>query len=107
MTLTRLRVLALLARGPSHGYGYGIQKALVHRPIPTGTVYEVLIDLQRAGLIEPCAGVMTTRGRVRRMYRITSAGLDELHDVLSELLGYPKIVRCVARASGAGGDVLD
>lgn len=68
-------VLAVLERGPLHGYG--VVAALRLRSggavdLPTGTVYPALHRLERAGLISARAD--TVAGRNRRVYTLTSPG---------------------------------
>jgi PadR family transcriptional regulator PadR len=72
-------VLAVLERGPLHGYG--VIEALQVRSggalaVPTGTVYPALNRLERAGLI---ASTWTTAGgRRRRTYTLTRPGRHAL-----------------------------
>jgi PadR family transcriptional regulator len=68
-------VLAVLERGPLHGYG--VVQTLYTRSggvvdVPTGTVYPGLRRLERSGLIS--ASEDTVAGRRRRVYRLTAAG---------------------------------
>lgn len=68
-------VLAVLERGPLHGYG--VVQALQLRSggavdVPTGTVYPALHRLERSGLLS--AKEDTVAGRRRRVYRLTASG---------------------------------
>ena len=67
-------VLAVLASGPSHGYG--LIEALRDRSggvfdLPEGSVYPALHRLERAGLV--ASGWSEVGGRRRRVYRLTAA----------------------------------
>lgn len=73
-----LCVLALLARGES--YGYELSQSLAARglgPIQGGTLYPVLLRLQRSGLVvaDWRAG---ESGPARKYYRISARGNEEL-----------------------------
>ena len=68
-------VLAVLATGPSHGYG--LIEALRDRSggvfdLPEGSVYPALHRLERAGLV--ASGWSEVGGRRRRVYCLTAAG---------------------------------
>ncbi|HXD62482.1 MAG TPA: PadR family transcriptional regulator [Lacisediminihabitans sp.] len=84
---TRIMVLGIVAyRQPISGYG--IEKTLAEwavdrwTTIAPASVYQQLRTLGRSGLIEPVAG-STTRAAE---FRCTSAGRDELHRLLLDLL---------------------
>ncbi len=68
-------VLAVLERGPLHGYGV-VQALLLSSggalEVPTGTVYPALHRLERSRLIS--AKENTVAGRRRRVYTLTAAG---------------------------------
>lgn len=70
-----LLLLAVLARGPAHGY------ALIERlrarsegafDLPEGTIYPALHRLERAGLLK--SGWSDASGRRRRVYTLTRHG---------------------------------
>jgi len=68
-------VLAVLATGPSHGYG--LIEALRDRSggvfdLPEGSVYPALHRLERAGLV--ASGWSEVGGRRRRVYSLTVSG---------------------------------
>lgn len=68
-------VLAVLERGPLHGYG--VVEALRWRSggavdVPTGTVYPTLYRLERSRLVSSKWG--TVASRRRRIYQLTAAG---------------------------------
>ena len=66
-------VLAVLADGPAHGYR--IQKRVAEatgQPLPPGTLYPLLHDLETRALVDVSS--QTVRGRPRKVYRLTEAG---------------------------------
>lgn len=74
-------LLALLERGPMHGYQLRLEFEAATGatwPLNVGQVYTTLARLERDGLVEPAAGHDGADARVT--YRITTAGSDELRD---------------------------
>jgi DNA-binding PadR family transcriptional regulator len=68
-------VLAVLGRGPAHGYG--LIELLRERSggffdLPEGSVYPALHRLEQAGLVE--SGWSEAGGRRRRVYTLTARG---------------------------------
>jgi DNA-binding PadR family transcriptional regulator len=89
-----LAVLAVVQERPVHPY----EMASVLRargkdrdmPIKWGSLYTVVGNLEKHGLIE-VAGSERSGGRPERtVYRITAAGREELADWVRELLGTPE-----------------
>jgi DNA-binding PadR family transcriptional regulator len=89
-----LAVLAVLQEKPAHPY----EMAAVLRargkdqdmPIKWGSLYTVVGNLAKHGLIE-VAGSERSGGRPERtVYRITAAGREELADWVRELIGTPE-----------------
>jgi DNA-binding PadR family transcriptional regulator len=77
-------LLALLERGPRHGYGlkHEFEARLGHTwPLNVGQVYTTLARLERDGLV--AAWPETPDEADRRAYRITGAGREELAAWLS------------------------
>jgi len=72
-------VLAVLERGPLHGYGI-IEQLRVRSEsvfdLPEGTVYPALYRLERAGLVTSTRS--TFEGRPRRVYRLARPGRSAL-----------------------------
>lgn len=80
MTEQAFFVLTALAGGPRHGYGIvGEVGELSHGRVRlrVGTLYGVLDRLVGDGLVEPEREEVVD-GRLRRYYRLTGAGRDEL-----------------------------
>lgn len=74
-----LLVLAVLARGPAHGYALiaSLREASDGVfSLPEGSVYPALHRLEAAGVVESDWAVVG--GRRRRMYRLSATGADEL-----------------------------
>src|SRR3712207_1459950 len=70
-------VLASLLEGPSHGYAIAQRAAELSDgrvTLTAGTLYGALDRLSSEGAIEP-AGEEVVAGRLRRIYRLTPAGL--------------------------------
>ncbi|MFB4278925.1 MULTISPECIES: PadR family transcriptional regulator [unclassified Nonomuraea] len=70
-------LLALLSRGPRHGYQLRVEfeaSTGATWPLNIGQVYTTLSRLERDGLVRP--GESDEQGRV--VYTITAAGLEEL-----------------------------
>ncbi|HKQ60392.1 MAG TPA: helix-turn-helix transcriptional regulator [Candidatus Polarisedimenticolaceae bacterium] len=74
-------LLAIVARGPVHGYAVIEQLRLRSAgafDLPEGTVYPALYRLERLALLE--SGQHEVAGRTRRTYRITRAGRQVLRE---------------------------
>ena len=74
-------LLAVVARGPAHGYAIIEQLRLRSRgaiELPEGTVYPALYRLEGLSLLK--SSEQRVAGRVRRVYRITSAGNGALRE---------------------------
>jgi PadR family transcriptional regulator PadR len=74
-----LLLLAILERGPAHGYG--LVEVLRDRSegmfdLGEGTMYPALYRLERRGLVT--SGWQTVDGRRRRVYRLTRSGRGSL-----------------------------
>ncbi|WP_119065964.1 helix-turn-helix transcriptional regulator [Aggregatilinea lenta] len=88
-----LLILHVLSTGPRHGYT--ILKDIKQRSegvlgVAEGTLYPILHDLERRGLIE--AFEETVGGRLRRYYRLTEAGQHELARQTDEWKRYSQAV---------------
>lgn len=95
-----LCVLALLAPGES--YGYELAQALERAgfgPVQGGTLYPVLLRLERAGLIEAVWRPGET-GPARKYYQLTPSGQRELHDSGTAWLGFAQRVESVLTQGG-------
>jgi DNA-binding PadR family transcriptional regulator len=92
--LLALAVLAYLSRGPMHPYELGttLRAHADDRSIKftRGSLYMVVKQLDRAGLIEPQGTSRAGRRPERTTYAITSEGRAELHDWLCELVAEPR-----------------
>ncbi len=89
-----LAVLAVVQERPAHPYEIaGVLRARGKdhdMPIKWGSLYTVVGNLEKHGLIE-AAGSERSGGRPERtVYRITAAGREELADWVRELLGTPE-----------------
>ena len=84
--VTRVVVLGLLSRGPSHGYA--IKQELHERfmdfwaDVKPGSIYAGLKRLVAEGLVEETGTGREGNRPVRTIYRITPAGRDELRRLL-------------------------
>ncbi len=79
-------VLALLRRGPAHGYDVKRDHDAWFpdaRPLAYGQVYATLARLERDGLVE-VAETRTEGGPERTVYELTDAGTDRLKEWLGE-----------------------
>ncbi len=81
----KLLILSVLSRGPLHGYG--VIKEIRDRSegcctITSGTIYPVLRELEKEGLITSTEGVVSGRSRV--VYELTEAGRRVLDEGLSK-----------------------
>jgi DNA-binding PadR family transcriptional regulator len=92
--LLALAVLALAAERPVHPYE--MARLLKERgkehsiDIKWGSLYTVVGNLERHGLIEATETVREGRRPERTVYRITDAGRAEMQDWLRELIGTPE-----------------
>jgi DNA-binding PadR family transcriptional regulator len=92
--LLALAVLALAAERPMHPYE--MARLLKERgkehsiDIKWGSLYPVVGNLERHGLIEAAETVRVGRRPERTVYRITGAGRAEMQDWLRELIGTPE-----------------
>jgi DNA-binding PadR family transcriptional regulator len=92
--LLALAVLALAAERPMHPYE--MARLLKERgkehsiDIKWGSLYTVVGNLERHGLIEATETVREGRRPERTVYRITDAGRAEMQDWLRELIGTPE-----------------
>lgn len=101
-----LLVLAILLRGPAHGYA--IIDALRVKSggqfdLPEGTIYPALYRLEQAGYLLSEARLVGGRGR--RTYRVTSAGraaFRERRDSWQELVNGVHAVISDPTAAGNG-----
>jgi PadR family transcriptional regulator, regulatory protein PadR len=99
-----LLLLALLVRGPLHGYAIIEQLRTGSRGVfdlPEGTVYPALYRLERLGLLRSDRKHIS--GRVRRTYRITRAGVATLS---SRKVAWRELVRSVESVL-RGGSVAE
>ncbi|NNJ63767.1 MAG: PadR family transcriptional regulator [Dactylosporangium sp.] len=93
-------VLALLASGES--YGYELTQALECAglgQVQGGTLYPVLLRLERAGLIEAAWRAGET-GPARKYYRLTAAGRHELGAGGAAWLAFAERVGGILREGG-------
>ena len=74
-------VLALLARGPAHGYQLKVdyERFTRSKPVNVGQIYQTLERLQRDGLVARAAGDPSGR---RIEYHATAAGRATAYDFL-------------------------
>jgi DNA-binding PadR family transcriptional regulator len=90
----RLPLLALLARGPAHGYELkqALEKLLGSAyPQPNvGQIYVTLNRLQKSGLIEGEDVAQSTRPN-KRIYRLTGAGREALDGWFEEPTDEPRV----------------
>ena len=106
--LLALYLLSLLAQQPM--YPYEMAQMLRDRgkdknfPINWGSLYTVVANLAKYGFIEEAGTVREGRQPERTTYQITSRGLAELRDWMTELLSVPEDERSgfVAALSEAG-----
>jgi DNA-binding PadR family transcriptional regulator len=106
--LLALYLLSLLAQKPM--YPYEMAQFLRERgkdknfPINWGSLYTVVANLAKYGFIEEAGTVREGRQPERTTYQITSRGLAELGDWMTELLSVPEDERSgfVAALSEAG-----
>jgi len=104
-------VLALLRRGPAHGYEVKRDHDAWFpdaRPLAFGQVYATLSRLERDGAVE-VVETRTDGGPERRVYALTDAGAERLDAWLGEPAetagnGPDEIVRKTVAALRTGGD---
>jgi DNA-binding PadR family transcriptional regulator len=88
-----LAVLVCLAEHPMHPYEVAQTLRTRHQDdsvrLNYGSLYAVADTLVRRGLIEVAETERAGRLPERTIYRITHAGLTEMHDWLAELLAVP------------------
>ncbi|MDQ2744307.1 MAG: PadR family transcriptional regulator [Chloroflexota bacterium] len=80
-------VLSQLGRSPRHGYLIAKVIENIMGPFHRahwGTLYPVLNRLLQEGLIEEVEGMEPTEGRPRKVYAITKAGRQRLHEHLMD-----------------------
>ncbi len=92
--LMALAVLSTVIQRPMHPYEIAsIMKARGKdrdMAIKWGTLYTVVGNLEKHGFIEAAESVRSGSRPERTVYRITEAGIDELRNWTSELLGTPE-----------------
>jgi transcriptional regulator len=91
-----LLLLAVLERGPAHGYG--LVEVLRGRSegafdLGEGTMYPALYRLERRGLVS--SGWRTVDGRRRRIYHLTRHGRKALAHARSEWRAFSDAVEAV------------
>lgn len=90
----RLPLLALLARGPAHGYELkqDLEQLLgAAYPQPNvGQIYVTLSRLEKSGLIEGEEVEQSSRPN-KKMYRLTDAGREALHAWYEETTDEPRV----------------
>lgn len=90
LTPTELEILLTLADGARHGYGLKLEieeRTGGRLKLGSGTLYEAIQRLERAGMIREARGPEATseRDARRRFYRLSTAGMKSLHDELLRL----------------------
>jgi PadR family transcriptional regulator PadR len=88
-----LLILHVLSTGPKHGYRIAQEIKRSSEgvlEVAEGTLYPVLHDLEKRGLIQ--AFEETVSGRLRRCYRLTEAGQRELATETAEWERYSQAV---------------
>ena len=92
--LLALAILALLGERPMHPYG--MASVLRERGKATslkinwGSLYTVVDNLEKHGLIQAAHTTRQGRRPERTVYRITAAGAEEMRDWLRELIRVPE-----------------
>ncbi|MET7390594.1 PadR family transcriptional regulator [Streptomyces sp. NPDC005529] len=90
----RLPLLALLVDGPAHGYELKrhLEQTLGSAfPQPNiGQIYVTLGRLEKAGLVE-CEEVEQTSRPNKKVYQLTDAGREALHDWYEETADEPRV----------------
>ncbi len=92
--LLALMVLTTLAERPMHPYEMGQvwrERGKDHSwDVKWGSLYTVVNNLEKHGLIEATGTVRQGRRPERTVYAITPEGLDEMEDWLEELVSVPE-----------------
>ncbi|BEP17938.1 PadR family transcriptional regulator [Pyrofollis japonicus] len=98
-------MLYLLERGPRHGYQLmkELEELLGKRPSP-GTVYPLLRDLLREGLVE--ARVSGIGGRLVKTYSLTSKGAELLEKARRDVESFIASMMALHEARDLGLDDL-
>ena len=76
-------ILMIIAQGETYGYALLQQADTGFGTIPEGTVYPLLLKLQRNGLIEAQRRAMAV-GPDRKYYRLTAAGAGQIQTFLPQ-----------------------
>ncbi len=95
-------VLSVLAQGSKHGYAIvrAVRTLSEDRvTLPVATLYGVLDRLLADGLAE-LDREEVHRGRLRRYYRITDAGLDALASEAERMAANLRVARSALRSRG-------
>ena len=94
MTNAKLAILSLIAEAPRHGYE--IEQTIEERgmrewtEIGFSSIYYLLKQLEKSGLIQSQLRPAEGRGPARRVYQITSDGSTALEDATLEALSTPR-----------------
>lgn len=84
--MTQITALVLRAVSAGHRYGFDVMEAC---ELPSGTAYPALRRLERAGLLrsrwEKAADAHADGRPRRRIYELTPAGVEALHDAQRKL----------------------
>jgi PadR family transcriptional regulator PadR len=91
-----LLILQTLSTGSKHGYRIAKeikQKSEGMLDFAEGTLYPALHDLEKQGLIEVFEE--EKEGRIRRCYRLTSAGHEALAKERAEWTHYSRVVNLI------------
>lgn len=84
--MTQITALVLRAVSAGHRYGFDVMEAC---ELPSGTAYPALRRLERAGLLrsrwEKAADAHADGRPRRRIYELTPAGVEALHDAERKL----------------------
>jgi PadR family transcriptional regulator PadR len=84
--MTQVTALVLRAVSAGHGYGFDVMEAC---ELPSGTAYPALRRLEKAGLLrsrwEKTADAHADGRPRRRIYELTPAGVEALHDAERKL----------------------
>lgn len=84
--MTQITALVLRAVSAGHRYGFDVMEAC---ELPSGTAYPALRRLEKAGLLmsrwERAADAHADGRPRRRIYELTPAGVEALHDAEQKL----------------------